>query len=393
MATLRPTKTRLGGVIAAGMTAALVLAGCAGEGGDNTGGGGSEDGTVKIGFMGDLTGENSGIVIPPWNGAQLAVKEYNDTNPDTKIELVKYDSQGKEDQAANLARKAVNEDNITAMIGPAFSGESKAVGPILEEAGVPSISASATNPGLAENGWKYWHRLVANDNDQGPAMVELATNTADVSKAYVVSDDQEYSVGLADAAVAAFKKEGVEVEQAKFERNESNYSATVNDVKAADPDVIVFAGYYAQGGKLLKQLRDGGADQLFITGDGSYDPSLISGAGKAAAEGAVATCPCRPVEVGGEFAKKYKAEFNTDPAIYSTEGYDSATAFVEAVKAGNTDRDSINKFLATIDVEGVSKQIKFTEKGEPEAKDIYIYEVVDGAFEPKGLSSEAKLEG
>ena len=62
--------------------------------------------------MGDLTGENSGIVIPPYQGAQLAVDEYNATNPPEKIELVKYDSQAKSDQAVALATKAAQQDKI-----------------------------------------------------------------------------------------------------------------------------------------------------------------------------------------------------------------------------------------------------------------------------------------
>ena len=86
--------TRLSGVLAAGMALTMALASCAGS--DDDGGGSSSDVTsVKIGFMGDLTGENSAIVIPPRDGAKLAIDEYNATNPDAKIELVEYDSQGK----------------------------------------------------------------------------------------------------------------------------------------------------------------------------------------------------------------------------------------------------------------------------------------------------------
>jgi len=373
------------------MAAALVLAGCAGEGGGGDEGG-EGGGTVKIGFMGDLTGENSAIVIPPYNGAKLAVDEYNETNPDTKIELVKYDSQGKEDQATALTRKATTEDKIVGLIGPAFSGESKAAGPLLERAKVPSVSPSATNPDLAKNGWKYWHRMVANDADQGPGIIEFLVNAESPKTAFVVSDDQEYSVGLAEAAAAAFKDAGVEVVTDKFEQDESDYSAVVNKAKASNADVIFFGGYYAQGGRLLKQLRDGGVDALWASGDGSFDAQLIKGAGEKAAEGAVLGCPCL-VDPAGEFAKKYTEATKSEPAIYSTEGYDSATAFIEAIKSGATDREKINEFLKTIDVEGASKQIKFKENGEPEANDIFIYQVVDGKLKPLGASDEAKLEG
>jgi branched-chain amino acid transport system substrate-binding protein len=147
---------RLGVALAA---TSLVLAACGG-GGEETGGGTATGGTsqaagtVKLGLMGDLTGENSGIVIPLRNAAKMAIEDYNATNPATKIELVEYDSQGVPEQATSLAQQAIKTDKIVGLIGPAFSGESRQADPILEEGTIPSVTASATNPGLAENGWK-----------------------------------------------------------------------------------------------------------------------------------------------------------------------------------------------------------------------------------------------
>jgi branched-chain amino acid transport system substrate-binding protein len=380
-------------VAAAAMLAgALALTACGG--GEAPAGGGGE--TLKIGFMGDLTGENSGIVIPPRNGAKMAIDEYNATNPAVKIEMVEYDSQGSADQAVPLIQQAYQQDKIVGLIGPTFSGESKAVGPILEEAQIPSVSPSATNPGLAKNGWKYWHRVVANDADQGPGIVDFLVRAKAPKKAYVISDDQEYSVGLADNAFAAFQAAGVEAERDQFAQGASDYSSTVAKVKAFQPDVVVYGGYYAQAGRLLKQLRDGGVTATFATGDGSLDPQLIQGAGAPAAEGAVVACPCN-IPFGAttgalaDFTKKYKAATNTDPAIYSTEGYDAATLFVDAIKAGHTTNDAINTYISGATLDGVSKKIAFKENGEPDVNSIFIYQVKDGSLTLLGQSTEAKL--
>ncbi|MFC4949620.1 branched-chain amino acid ABC transporter substrate-binding protein [Pseudonocardia sp. GCM10023141] len=384
-------------VAAATLAGALVLTACGGGGGAATGGGGGGGGdTLKIGFMGDLTGENSGIVIPPFNGAKLAIDEYNATNPAKKIELVKYDSQGSADQAVPLTQQAINTDKIVALLGPAFSGESKAVGPILEQAKIPSISASATNPGLAQNGWKFWHRVVANDSDQGPGIADFLIRAKAPKNAYVLSDDQEYSVGLADAALAALKAKGVTVERDQFTKDASDYSSTVAKVKAANPDVIVYGGYYAQAGRLLKQLRDGGVTATFASGDGSLDPGIIQGAGAPAAEGAVLACPCN-IPFGAtsgvlkDFTDKYKKAYNTDPAIYSTEGYDAATLFVDAIKAGKTTAEDINTFVSAEKLDGVSKKIAFKANGEPDVNSIFIYQVKGGALTLLGPSTEAKI--
>jgi branched-chain amino acid transport system substrate-binding protein len=313
-----------------------------------------------------------------------------------KLELKNYDSQGKPEQATSLVQTAIGTDKITALIGPAFSGESKAVGGVLEQGKVPSVSPSATNPGLAANGWKYWHRVVANDNDQGPGIANFLITAKSPKSAYVLSDDQEYSVGLADAFEKTFKDKSIPTQRDKFAKDASDYSSTVQKVKAANPDVITYGGYYAQAGRLLKQLRDGGVKAVFATGDGSLDPQLVSGAGAAAAEGAVVGCPCNIPDAGApgnEFATKYKAKFNVDPAIYATEGYDAATAIINAVKAGNTTGEKINDFLKTEDFKGASKQIKFKDNGEPQTNAIYVYQVVGGVIKNLGASTEAKITG
>jgi branched-chain amino acid transport system substrate-binding protein len=389
---------RLGVAIAA---TSLVLAACGG--GEETGGGAAGGSspeaaatTVKIGVMGDLTGENSGIVIPLRNAAQLAFEEYNATNPTTKIEMVEYDSQGVPEQATALAQQAINTDKIVGLVGPAFSGESRQVGPILEEGKIPSVTASATNPGLAENGWKYWHRIVGNDLSQGGAVAEYMTRALGTKKAFVIHDNQEYSKGVADVVAKTLTDSGVTIETDVIDPQGSDYASTVNKVKAAAPDAVFYGGYYAQGGRLLKQLREGGVEAAtFLSGDGSLDSGLAKGAGGKNADGAIVSCPCLidPTGEAGPASKKlaeaYKAKFNADTAIYSGEGYDAATAFIDAIKAGKTDAESINEYFKTIDVPGVTKQIKFSANGEPSASDVYVYLFKGDTYSLLGNAKEA----
>ena len=247
------------GLVAAAAASALVLSACGGDDGDGGGGGGTGGGnqaaTVKIGFMGDLTGENSGIVIPPRNGAQMAIDEYNATNPATKIELVPYDSQGAPDQATALAQQAINTDKIVGLIVPAFSGESQQVGPILEEGKIPSVSASATNATLAEKGWKYWHRILPGDRIQGTGIGDFIARALSPQKVFVIHDNQDYSKGIADFVTQSLKAKNVTLETDVIDPEGSDYASTVNRVKQPNPTAIFYGGYYAEGGRLLKQLR------------------------------------------------------------------------------------------------------------------------------------------
>ncbi|GGL10295.1 branched chain amino acid ABC transporter substrate-binding protein [Sphaerisporangium melleum] len=397
---MRPKIARLGGVLAVGVALTVGLAACGGGGdtGSTTGGGDSAaPTTLKIGFMGDLSGESSGIVIPPSNGAQLAVDEYNATNPKVKIEMIKYDSRADATTAVNLAQKAIKDDKVVALVGPAFSGESKQAVPVLEEAKIPNISASATNVDLAKNGWKYWHRVVPNDGVQGPSIADFIAGAAAAKNVFVVDDKSEYGKGLADAVRAQLKTKGATVSDDALDPNATDYSSTVNKAVSAKPDAIFFGGYYAGAGKLLKQLRDKGVQAKFFSGDGSLDKGIIESAGAAQAEGALIGCPCRiPTsaetdEKVKKFAADYKAKFGADPLIYATEGYDAMTAFTKAIAGGATTADAINEAVGKSDFDGISKHISFDPTGEPSAKSIYMYQVKDGQIGLLGDTTTAKL--
>jgi branched-chain amino acid transport system substrate-binding protein len=388
------------GLMVVAAATALVLSACGGDnggGGSSSGGGGAQPATIKIGFMGDLTGENSGIVIPPRNGAQMAIDEYNATNPKTKIELKPYDSQGQPEQATALAQQAINTDKIVGLIGPAFSGESQQVGPILEEGKIPSISPSATNATLAEKGWKFWHRILPGDRTQGTGIGEFIARALSAKKVFVIHDNQDYSKGIADFVTQALKGKGVTIETDVIDPQGSDYASTVNKVKSAGPDAIFYGGYYAQAGRLLKQLREAGVTARFLSGDGSLDPGLAKGAGGTNADGAIVGCPCNVDPTGKtnerskKFSDAYKAKFNTAPAIYSAEGYDSATAFIEAIKAGKTTPEDINSYLSTIDVPGVTKQIKFGSNGEPAGGDVFVYLFKGPAYTQLGNTKDATV--
>jgi branched-chain amino acid transport system substrate-binding protein len=349
---------------------------------------------VAIGFAGDLSAKNSGIVIPGRNGAQLAIDEYNATNPATKIDLLEYDTQGDASQAAPLMTKAVTGDKISGLIGPAFSGESMATGKLLDDHAVASIAQSASNPGLASKGWTYWHRIIANDNEQGPVVADYMIRAHQAKTAFVINDDQEYSVGIADAAANEFAAKGVPVTRDQIVKGVTDFSSTVAKVRAADPDVIFYGGYAAEAGPLTKQLRDGGVTAPFSSGDGSTEQSYIDSAGAAAAEGAILACPCI-IPIGTqtgrlkELADEYKAKFGTDPGIYFSEGYDAASLFINAVKAGNTTGETINQYLATVSLDGFSKRISFKSNGELQDSEVFLYTARNGRLAQLGKATGA----
>jgi branched-chain amino acid transport system substrate-binding protein len=364
-----------------GLTLLTAAAACGDDDDSATSGGGGDSGNcpdgMKIGFFGALTGDAANLGINIRNGAKLAIDQWNDDNPDCQIGLEEYDSQGDETQAPGLAQEAIDNKDVVAIVGPAFSGESRQANPLFDEAGMPIVTASATAVDLSEQGWKIFHRALANDGAQGPAVGRYILDTVGAKKVAVIDDASEYGKGLADIV-----RQNIEDASGTVSTSESidpdadDYSATVNKIASDEPEAVFFGGYYEEAGLLVKQLRDAGVTAPFLSGDGSLDPGFIESAGDAAAEGVVITCPCAPSPA--DFTSTYKDAFDTDPGTYSPEAFDSANIILQAIKAGNYDRESINPYVSDIDYKGITKQFKFDENGEVEAVTIYAYPIADG---------------
>jgi branched-chain amino acid transport system substrate-binding protein len=361
------------------VTAAVIALAAAGCGGGGDGGsGGSGDCKHSVGFFGALTGDQANLGINIRNGAKLAVDEYNADNKDNCVTLKEFDSAGDPAQAPGLARRAVTDKTLLGIIGPAFSGESKAANGTFDQAGLPIITASATNPLLAENGWKTFHRILGNDASQGPAAARYIKDVMKAPKVFVVDDATEYGKGLAtivenDLGSAVVGTDTVQVKQTDF-------AATVTKIRASGAKAFFYGGYYAEGGLLRKQLTDaGGKDITMVAADGVKDPGYVKAAGQAAAEGTVLTCPCLPPsKAEGTFAADYKKAFGADAGTYSGEAYDAATVFLKGVEAGKTTRPAMNDFVGSFSGDGVTKSIKFDAKGEVIDKVIWAYKVKGG---------------
>ena len=338
---------------------------------------------IGIGFMGALSGENGALGQNMVDGASIAFDEWNKANKTCQVKFDKStfkDSQGIPDQASPLAPALISNKNILGLIGPGFSGETKATMPVFEAATLPMITPGATNAKLSTNGWKMFHRILANDDKQGPGIAKLIKKTA--KKVGVIDDASENGKGLADTV----RKElgALKVSDTQIDPAGSDFSAAVNQMKAAGVDTVFYGGYYAEAAKLIKQMVDAGVKAQFVAGDGVLDQKFIDNAG-AAAEGALVTATGAPADVNPAFQAKFKAKFGKDPAIYSPEAYDCAQVFLAAIKSGKTTRKAIAAFVSSYDAPGITKQIKFTPEGEVAGDAVYAYQVTAGKLVPKGI--------
>ena len=383
-------KWRLLALLAA---ASLILAACGDDDDDEAGGGGAAKKTVAIGFVGPLTGDNANLGINVRDGMRVALEEANAKSEDFNFVLKAFDTQGDPAQAPGQAAKYIPDSEILGIVGPTFSGETKAVLKQLQEASLVMISASATNVKLPVEvpNQTIFHRVIPDDGVQAQGVTDYVVKRLKSKTIALIHDNTDYGKGLWTDVVKGVTSLGVKsVLEDAIDPKSTDYSAAVNKVKAAKPDLVFYGGYYNEAGRFKKQLTDAGVTAKFISGDGSLDPGFIQQSGVAGGEGSLITCPCKLATRDtagdlGKFAKKYKSLIKKEPGTYSTEGYDAFNILVKGIEDGNDTRAKLLSYVETLSpYDGLSKKIEFQRNGNVKGGDVFVYQVKAGKLTELG---------
>lgn len=373
---------------------ALALSACGsddggGSGGSGGGGGGS---AFTIAYQGPLSGPNAQLGINMENGVKLAIKEANESGDyDVTFEYASGDDRGEPGQATSAAQRIIDNEDVVAVVGPAFSGAANVAAPVYGEAGITALSPSATAPDLTEQGFPTFLRGVPNDGEQGAAIAAFFAEQG-VESAVVIDDLGDYAVGLGNVVEEALGEAGIEVQRESLPADTVDHSSIARTVIQSGADGVAYTGYYAQAAPLAVKLSEQGYEGIGLGGDGVRDPEFVNLA-SGAAEGWFLSCPCRDLnedEVGQKFSEAYEAEYSTPPGTYSPEAYDATMMIIKAVNelGDSADRASVHEAIAQGEHDGVAKTLTFDETGEYAGSGVYIYEVADGEISSLGNIEE-----
>ncbi len=357
---------------------ALALTACSSSKKSNTGGlnggGGTTGGssqTYKIGFIGALSGPNAQLGINERNGAQLAVDQANSSGKNHfTITLDPQDSEGDPAKAPAAATALISDPSVIATVGPAFSGESKAVDPTFCGATppMPIVTASASNGTLQDQGYKCWHRIIPNDNVEGTQGADWLARTGS-KKVFVLDDKSTYGAGVAATMATELKAKGVTVVTGSVDGTSTkNYNPIAGTIASSGADAMFYGGYDAQAALLAKALVTAGFHGRTVTGNGGKSSIFTSNAGPAG-NGWYFTCGCQDATTAPAaqaFAAAYQTKFNTPPSTYSPEAYDATNLIIDAISkvSGTATRTNVLTQLNTEDFQGITTEIKFQSNGE-----------------------------
>ena len=360
----------------------VIIAGCGNENGVS----GSEEDTVKIGSMFELTGAAAAYGTSMNNAVHMAAEEINAEGGinGKEIEIVEYDTKTDETEAASLTTRLGTRDNVSAIIGPATTGSMQAAILSANSAEVPVMSPTATDDGVltADDGSVHpfaWRTSFTN-SFQGSSLAQFANSHLDASNAVILSDNSsDYAIGLSKTFEEVFDGDIVGTEN--FSEGETDFNAVLTNINELDFDVLYVPGYYEEAGPIIKQAREMGIDQPILGPDGMGNEILRELAGVENMNDVyytshfVVTSEDPNVQ---EFVTNYQEEFDIEADMFTGLAYDSVYVIKEAIeRVESTDPKDVNEALAdTTDFEGITGTFSFDKMHDP-IKTVNIIEIQD----------------
>ena len=331
------------------ITTLLASFACERRGSNNSTDGG---GDIVVGYYGDLTGRTASFGQSTKNGVEMAIDEINNTGGvmGRKVRVIVEDDQGEPNKAATVVSKLVNQDRVHAVLGEVASSNSLAAAPKAQEAKVPMISPSSTNPNVTQVG-DYIFRVCFIDPFQGDVMAKFSANNLKAKKAAILYDfNSDYSRGLREFFTRSFKQLGGQiVAEQSYTQGDRDFSGQLTAIRSAAPDVIYVPGYYGEVGVIANQTKQLGIKAPLLGGDGWDSPQLWQ-LGGAALNGDYISNHYSvddPSPAIQKFVADYKARFNILPDALAALGYDSMRVLADAIKrAGGTDSAKLRDAIA-----------------------------------------------
>jgi branched-chain amino acid transport system substrate-binding protein len=322
-------------------------------------------------------------------GAKIAEKYFNDKGgvDGTPIALVFQDTGGDEQGAINAFNTLIDRDKVVGIVGPTLSQQAFSADPIADRAKVPVLAPSNTAKGIPQIG-DYVARVSAPVAVVAPNAVKAALKqNPNIKKVAVFfAQNDAFSKSETETFQQTVKDMGLELATVqKFLTTDTDFQSQSTNAINVKPDLIIVSGLAADGGNLIKQLRELGYKGIIIGGNG-LNTSNVFPVCKALCDGvliAQAYSPEYENEINKAFREAYRAQFKKEPPQFSAQAFTGVQVFVESLKAINSQskvsqntlpelRTKLNEQLLTGKYDTPLGEISFTSEGEINQKEFYV---------------------
>lgn len=272
-------------------------------------------------------------------GAKIAEQYFNDKGGinGQQIKLVFQDAGGDETGAINAFKTLINKNKVVGIVGPTTSQQGFSAHPVAERAKVPAIAPSTIAKGIPEIG-EYIARVSPGPDLVVPksvkAALELNPNIKKVAVFY--AQDQEamvYETEVFQKTVKDLQLDIVTVQ--KFQTKDTDFQTQATSAINLKPDLVIVSGLPADGGNLVRQLRELGYKGAIVGGNG-FSTSNVFPVCQKFCDGILVSqyySPNQSSEINKSFATAYRQKYQKEPPQFSAQTFTAVQVFVEALKA------------------------------------------------------------
>lgn len=352
---------------------------------------------LKVGVIAEITGSIPSVGKSCENAARLASKEINAAGGIVvggarhKVELLIEDSASKPEKAGAAAKKLIDNDNVLAIVGPNSSSNAVAAADVANASGVLLIAPWSTNPKTtvdAKTGGpkKTVYRACFTDNFEAEALGRFARERLGAAGAAALYDE---TADVLKNQAGLFKKSfeengGRVVAFETFKAGDKDFSAQLDRIKNAVPDILFLPSYYTDVAAQVKQARAKGIRATFLGSDAWSTPDLIKMCGPDC-EGSYLCnhySADSPDPLTRKFVKAYRNEYGSAPDDVAALTYDSFGLLKKAVEgAGTPDRAAILEGMGKVtERKGATGTMRFEPGAHDPKKSGVIIRIQNGKF-------------
>jgi branched-chain amino acid transport system substrate-binding protein len=381
-----------------GMIAAVVLAACGGSGGTTTTSAAASASLaplpdVKVGLATSKTGTANFYNPQQTNGAQLAVDQFNATGGfqggRQKIQLIVEDDGSTKDQGITVFKKFVEQDKVTAILGPTLSAVAAGAHPVAQASGTPVIAISNTGLGIVgkcDYGPCDWiFRASLGEQSAVPETVKAATSKLGLKKVVIIYGDGKFELDDLQIFRDAFKANGVTVaKEIPYRATDVDFAPFVTAAKAEGPDAIVADSLAGPAGKILDEVAKQLPGKRVIGGNGLNSSALLPNANASLIVVGTAWSRASTDKANTDFIAAYKQKFGKDPDQFAAQSYSAMLVLIDAMKRTSrmTDKAQVKQQLEAVkDLATPLGAFSFTSDHDVK-QPTFVMTVKDGAFTP-----------
>lgn len=322
-------------------------------------------------------------------GVRIAEKYFNGKGGinGTPIKIIFQDTAGDEAGTINAFQTLITKNKVVGIVGPTLSQQAFSADPIAERAKVPVLGPSNTAKGIPQIG-EYIGRVSAPVSIVAPNSVAAALKiNPQVKKVAVLyAQNDAFSKSETEIFQQTVKERKLDlVTVQKFQTTDTDFQTQATNTIKLKPDLVIISGLAADGGNLVKQLRELGYQGLIIGGNG-LNTSNVFAVCKALCDGvliAQAYSPEHPGAINNDFRSAYVEQYKKEPPQFSAQAFTAVQVYVDALNTIdkttkvsslpiNQLRTQLNKQLLAQKYQTPLGEIAFTPEGEIIQKEFYV---------------------